>query len=133
MFRAGVGAGGIGIVAAHHHVGEAVQHAIARRVAIDHLVVIDFDVATAVHTDLVVGGTTRITQAIVGNRCINSADAFINIVDRGAPEIDDLRSGAIEEERTTTRHANRLVERNDGVFLRGFQGIDLALASEVDM
>ena len=116
--------------------GKTVQHTIAGSdcaVFIGHVIVINLNVVTTVHTDLVVEGTAHSTQAIVGDRLIDGIDAIIQVVDRCAPEVYDARHGGVQEDRAAARHTHGLVERIDGVFLCGVNRVDLGLACEVEV
>ena len=128
LLRTCVSAGVVGCAFGHHHVGETVQHTVATSGIVDHLVVIDLDEVTAVHTDLVGGGT----HSIVGNWRIGGVGC-IHIRAASTPEVLDLRSDGVQEERAPVDDAHGLVERHEGIFFGGIQRVDLGLTDEVDV
>ena len=116
--------------------GKTVQHTIAgsdSAVLIGHVIVINLNVVTTVHTDLVVDGAAHSTQAAVGDWLIDGIDAFIQVIDRCAPEVDDSRHGCVQEDRAAARHTHGFVERIDGIFLSGVNGVDFGLTREVEV
>ena len=132
LLRSGIGTGIVGSAFSYHHVGETVQHAIATSGIVDHLVMIDLDEVTAVHTDLVVGSATCGAKTIISHRTVRSIGS-IHVLTSGTPEIFDLRCDGIHKERASVDNAHGLVERNESVFLGGIQGVDLGLTDEVDV
>ena len=125
LLRASVGADVVIRIETRHHVGKTVQHTIAgsdSAILIGHLIMINLNIVTTVHTDLIIDRTTSNTQAIVGDWLIDGIDAFIQVIDRCAPEVDDSRHGCIQEDRAAARHTHGLVERIDAGLCRSREG-----------
>ena len=139
--RTGVGAGGH-VVAGSHHVGVALQHAVARRIFSfiarwsNLLVVVHLNIVTAEHTDLVGRGAQRRRRdgRVAAEFGLRSGQCSrVDVAARGADERLHLVGGGIHEKGAAAGDDDVVGNPIHGIHLGDVERVDAALTLENDV